>query len=88
MSIEARITAAKELIRKREEIDQQLADLFSGATPKKPKCSVCGSTEHTARTCPQKSAPGTQPQLQSPLPSSPFASLSRHTTNDDRDADL
>ena len=34
MSIESRIAAAKELIRKREEIDQQLAELFGGATPK------------------------------------------------------
>ncbi len=34
MSIESRIAAAKELIRKREEIDQQLAELFAGGTPK------------------------------------------------------
>lgn len=54
MSIESRIAAAKELIRKREEIDQQLADLFGGAPPKKQKCSICGSTGHTARSCPQK----------------------------------
>ncbi|MBG0802668.1 hypothetical protein IYW40_14460 [Methylocystis sp. H4A] len=34
MSIESRIAAAKELIRKREEIDQQLAELFGAAAPK------------------------------------------------------
>lgn len=83
MSIENRIATAKELIHKREEIDQQLAELFAGGTPKKQKCSICGSTEHTARTCPRKSAAGSKPQLQSPLPSSPFDALSRHETNND-----
>lgn len=84
MSIEDRIALAKDLIRKREEIDQQLAELFGGgAAPKKPKCSICGSTEHTARSCPQKSPTASKPQLQSPLPSSPFEALSRYTTNDE-----
>lgn len=82
MSIESRIAAAKELIRKREEIDQQLAELFAGGTPKKQKCSVCGSTEHTARTCPQKSLATPQPQLQNPLPSPPFDALSRLVDGD------
>ncbi len=88
MSIEDRIALVKDLIRKREEIDQQLAELFGGTTPKKPKCSICGSTEHTARSCPQKTAAATKPQLQSPLPSSPFDALSRHTANDGGSADL
>ena len=77
MSIESRIAAAKELIRKREEIDQQLAELFAGGTPKKQKCSICGSMEHTARTCPQKSSATPRPQTQTPLPSPPFDALSR-----------
>ena len=82
MSIESRIAAAKELIRKREEIDQQLAELFAGGTPKKQKCSVCGSTEHTARTCPQKSSATPKPQPQTPLPSPPFDALSRLVDGD------
>lgn len=76
MSMESRIALAKDLIRKRDEIDQQLAELFGGATPKKQKCSICGSTEHTARTCPQKSASPAASQP-SPLPPSPFDVLSR-----------
>lgn len=88
MSIESRIAAAKELIRKREEIDQQLAELFVGGTPKKQKCSICGSAEHTARTCPQKSTGRSNPQPPSPLPSSPFEALSRYTTNDEKNAQI
>ena len=86
MSIESRIAAAKELIRKREEIDQQLAELFAGGTPKKQKCSICGSTEHTARTCPQKSSATPKPQPQTPLPSPPFDALSRHVIDGDGSA--
>ena len=83
MSIESRIAAAKELIRKREEIDQQLAELFGGATPKKQKCSICGSMEHTARTCPQKSGATAKPQTSNPLPPSPFDALSRRSAGED-----
>jgi hypothetical protein len=82
MSIESRIAAAKELIRKRDEIDQQLAELFAGGTPKKQKCSICGSTEHTARTCPQKSSATPKPEPQSSLRSSPFDALSRLVDGD------
>ena len=88
MSIESRIATAKELIRKREEIDQQLAELFAGGTPKKQKCSICGSTEHTARTCPQKSPAASKPLPQNPLPASPFEALSRYTTNDEKNAQI
>jgi hypothetical protein len=83
MNLEDRIAVAKELIRKREEIDQQLAELFGGAAPKKQKCSICGSTEHTARTCPQKSSATPKPQAQTPLPSPPFDALSRHVMDGD-----
>ena len=88
MSIEDRIALVKDLIRKREEIDQQLAELFGGAAPKKQKCSICGSTEHTARSCPQKSLGAPKPLLQSPLPSSTFEALSRYTTNDEESAQV
>jgi hypothetical protein len=82
MSIESRIATAKELIRKREEIDQQLAELFTGGTPKKQKCSICGSTVHTARTCPQKSSATPKPEPQTSLPSPPFDALSRLVDGD------
>ena len=85
MSIESRIAAAKELIRKREEIDQQLAELFAGGTPKKQKCSICGSTEHTARTCPQKSRDGVEvasPRTRSPLRRSRPCRAIRRTTKE------
>jgi hypothetical protein len=52
------IARAKELIQKREDIDAELAEIFSatrGATPRKPqKCSICQSEGHSARTCPNK----------------------------------
>lgn len=86
MNLEDRIAVAKELIRKREEIDQQLAELFGGAAPKKQKCSICGSTEHTARTCPQKSSATPKPQLHTPLPSLPLNALSRHVMDGDGSA--
>jgi len=88
VNIEDRITLAKELIRKRDEIDQQLAELFGGGTPKKAKCSICGSTEHTARTCPQK--PGTERKLEPPSAPAPsaFDVLSSHPAIDSTNADL
>lgn len=88
MSIESRIALAKDLIRKRDEIDQQLAELFSGGTPKKQRCSICGSTEHTARTCPQK--PGAEQKCQPPsaLAPSPFDALSRNLANDGGNANI
>ena len=50
--ITERIEAVKELIRKREEIDKQLEQLFNGGgVVRKLKCSKCGSDAHTARTC-------------------------------------
>jgi hypothetical protein len=55
MELSERITLAKDLIRKREEIDEQLNALLSGEVKKKPvKCSHCGEAGHTARTCPSR----------------------------------
>lgn len=54
MDLDERITAAKELIAKREEIDAKLAELFGGAaveTKSARACSKCGQTGHTARHC-------------------------------------
>lgn len=48
---------ARELLNKRDEIDAELAAIFSGAQVKKPvKCSHCQQEGHTARTCSQKQA--------------------------------
>ncbi|WP_424363070.1 hypothetical protein [Methylocystis parvus] len=81
-NIEDRIALAKELIRKREEIDQQLAELFGGHAPKKQKCSICGSTEHTARTCPQKAQSERPSQPATAAIPTSFDALSRLTASD------
>ena len=59
MDLDERITLAQELIAKREDIDRQLAELFTGAMiSKKPRtCKVCGEPGHDARSCPQSPKP-------------------------------
>jgi hypothetical protein len=56
MDIEAKITRAKELIAKREELDAELSDLLGGAVRERrpKKCSICGEPGHRATTCPTK----------------------------------
>jgi hypothetical protein len=56
MSIDEKIALADELIRKRREIDQQLAALFGGETIERKTriCSICNAEGHTARSCPQR----------------------------------
>jgi hypothetical protein len=55
MELDEKIVLAKDLIRRREEIDEQLMMLLCGETKKKPvKCSHCGESGHTARTCPSR----------------------------------
>ncbi len=58
MTIDEQIIRAKELIAKREEIDQQLAELFAGMAPAKKgvRCKTCGELGHIAKTCPTKIA--------------------------------
>jgi Zinc knuckle len=57
MELDDKIALTKELIRKREEIDEQLMVLLCGEVKKKPvKCSACGESGHTARTCPGRPA--------------------------------
>ena len=52
MELDDKIALTKELIQKREEIDEQLTALLCGELKKRPvKCSNCGETGHTARTC-------------------------------------
>jgi hypothetical protein len=54
MEIDDKITRARDLIQKREEIDAELAVLF-GIIPRARKnlrCSKCGEEGHNAKTCP------------------------------------
>ena len=45
----------RELLDKRDAIDQELAALFAGSASKKPiVCGLCKEPGHTARTCPTK----------------------------------
>ena len=54
--MEIDIERAKELIAQREEIDAELAGLFTGEKKKRSpvKCSTCEKEGHTARNCPNK----------------------------------
>jgi hypothetical protein len=88
MNIEARIALAKDLIRKREEIDQQLAELFGGQLPKKQKRSALESAEHANRAPPQEPASEQKQQPASPLAPSPFEALSRLTVDSGAATDL
>jgi hypothetical protein len=61
MEIDDRIERAKDLIRKREEIDAELAGLFgiSVRAKRAGRCSKCGEEGHNAKTCPtQQSSAG------------------------------
>lgn len=42
----------RELLDKRDEIDQELQTIFN--TKKTIKCGTCGEEGHSARTCPKK----------------------------------
>jgi hypothetical protein len=53
MDIDDRIARVKDLILKREEIDTELAGLFSITVKAKKtiRCSKCGDEGHNAKTC-------------------------------------
>jgi hypothetical protein len=56
MELDDTIARVKQLISQRDAINEELAGIFQGQTPKtrKPQqCSVCGSDQHSKRTCPQ-----------------------------------
>jgi hypothetical protein len=47
----------RELLDKRDTIDQELKDIFAGIPGKKPlRCGHCQEDGHTARSCPKKSS--------------------------------
>jgi hypothetical protein len=56
MDIDSQIARVKELIAKREEIDEQLAALFGGVAPAKKtrRCKICDGEGHNALTCPER----------------------------------
>jgi len=56
MDIDAQIARIKEIITKREELDEQLAALFGGAavTKKTRRCKICDGEGHNALTCPER----------------------------------
>ena len=68
MDIDNQIALAKELMRKWEDIDRQLADLFGGAIPAKrtQACKFCGASDHDARSCPQAGKSADQSKLATP----------------------
>jgi len=57
MEIDAKISRVKDLIAKREKIDEELALLLgiSAGSRKPQKCTSCGEEGHTARTCKRES---------------------------------
>lgn len=77
MSIENRIALVKDLIRKREEIDQRLSELFGGQLPKKQKRAAPGNAEHAGCAPMQVPAAEVLRRQGSTPPPSPFAVLSR-----------
>jgi len=57
MELDDTINRVKQLIEQRAVIDAELEGLFQGQAPKNRRpqqCSVCGSSEHSKRTCPNK----------------------------------
>jgi len=49
------VNRVRELLNKREEIDLELTSMFNGGMDRKPqRCSKCGSEDHNARSCPNK----------------------------------
>lgn len=49
------VNKMRELLDKRDEIDDQIAALVAGNKERKPqRCSVCLAEGHSARTCPKK----------------------------------
>jgi hypothetical protein len=68
MSIQEKIERVRELVKKREEIDAELAALFAGGSVAKKtnRCGTCGAEGHSTRTCPNKEQP--KPAIAAPKP--------------------
>jgi Zinc knuckle len=54
--MEDKLVRIKSLIIQREQIDNELASLITGATvtASQRKCKVCGQLGHNSKTCPTK----------------------------------
>lgn len=64
-NLDERIKVARDLMNKRQEIDEALSLLFGGGNPSSKrvqKCSTCGEAGHRASTCPQNGTDETPPQ--------------------------
>lgn len=49
------VNRVRDLLDKRDEIDQELTAIFGGTKERKPqRCSKCTEEGHSARTCPKK----------------------------------
>lgn len=44
----------RELLDKRDRIDEEIYAVVTGKEKKGLKCSICQDTSHTARTCPER----------------------------------
>jgi hypothetical protein len=80
-TIQEKIERVRELVKKREGIDAELAELFAGGsvTKKTNKCGICGQEGHSARTCPNKEEP--KPAIAAPKPAPQSAPASTQPTS-------
>ena len=62
MDIDEKIGRVKDLIRRREEIDAELATMFAISIRGKKtlRCSKCGGEGHNAKTCESQETPASE----------------------------
>ncbi len=72
MTLDERISTLKDLFKKREDIDKQIADLMNGGTGKKIRCGYCGEEGHNAKSCPKKQGAALSTPTPPAAPASPL----------------